>query len=122
MTYKLIFILGLLAQIEPFHSISYKILKYWFSLNNNESELPTNFNKDPGISKWIGILERLIIYTFIWKGAYEATSFIIAGKSILRFQSANEHKTSEYVLVGTLLSAALAILTGVAAQWIAAYL
>jgi hypothetical protein len=62
--------------------------------------------------KWIGIIERLMIFTFVLLGKYEAIGFLITAKSILRFRQDTETKQSEYVLVGTLLSYGLAIITG----------
>jgi hypothetical protein len=60
----------------------------------------------------IGIFERLIIFTFMLFSQYEAIGFLITGKSILRF-SDGQKKETEYVLVGTMISYALAILAGV---------
>ena len=62
--------------------------------------------------KWIGIIERLMIFTFVLLGKYEAIGFLITAKSILRFRQDTEIKQSEYVLVGTLLSYGLAIILG----------
>jgi hypothetical protein len=62
--------------------------------------------------KWIGIIERLMIFTFVLLGKYEAIGFLITAKSILRFRQDTETKQSEYVLVGTLLSYGLAIMVG----------
>jgi hypothetical protein len=62
--------------------------------------------------KWIGIIERLMIFTFVLLGKYEAIGFLITAKSILRFRQDTETKQSEYVLVGTLLSYSLAIMVG----------
>jgi hypothetical protein len=62
--------------------------------------------------KWIGIIERLMIFTFVLLGKYEAIGFLITAKSILRFRQDTETKQSEYVLVGTLLSYSLAIMIG----------
>lgn len=62
--------------------------------------------------KWIGIIERLMIFTFVLLGKYEAIGFLITAKSILRFRQDTEIKQSEYVLVGTLLSYGLAIIIG----------
>jgi hypothetical protein len=63
--------------------------------------------------KWIGIFERIIIITFVLLAQYPAIGFLITGKSIIRFANNDEHLRSEYVLVGTMMSYALAILTGV---------
>lgn len=59
----------------------------------------------------IGIFERLIIFTFVLLSQYEAIGFLITGKSILRFAD-GQKKETEYVLVGTMISYALAILAG----------
>lgn len=61
----------------------------------------------------IGIYERIIILTFVLLEQYEAIGFLIAGKSLLRFASRNQHKQSEYVLLGTMMSYALTIVFGV---------
>ena len=44
---------------------------------------------------------------------YEAIGFLITGKSIIRFAQKDENLKSEYVLVGTMMSYAIAIITGV---------
>lgn len=62
--------------------------------------------------KFIGILERLLIYVFILAGHLEAVGFLLAAKSIFRFgdlREANELKLTEYVLIGTLLSFGIAV-------------
>ena len=65
--------------------------------------------------KWIGICERVLILTFVLLGQYTAIGFLITAKSILRFseKEGNTQLKTEYVLVGTLLSFALAALIGV---------
>lgn len=63
--------------------------------------------------KLIGQFERLIILTFVLLNQYEAIGFLITGKSIIRFAEHDEKLRSEYVLVGTMMSYALAIITGV---------
>ena len=45
------------------------------------------------------------------KGQYEAIGLLVAAKSILRFKDTDTAKT-EYVLAGTFLSFAIAILCG----------
>lgn len=62
--------------------------------------------------KFIGILERLLIYIFIITQHFEAVGFLLAAKSIFRFgdlKEGNELKFTEYVLIGTLLSFGIAI-------------
>jgi Protein of unknown function (DUF3307) len=57
--------------------------------------------------KWIGMLERILIFCFVMLNQYEAIGFLTAAKSILRFKE-SEAKHSEYVLIGTLISVATA--------------
>jgi hypothetical protein len=56
--------------------------------------------------KFIGILERLMIYLFICTHHFEAVGFLLAAKSIFRFgdlREAHDLKLTEYVLIGTLV-------------------
>jgi hypothetical protein len=64
--------------------------------------------------KWIGIIERLIVFIFVLHSEYEAIGLLIAAKSLLRFNEKDrpEIKT-EYLLIGTLLSIGIAIFTGI---------
>jgi hypothetical protein len=55
----------------------------------------------------------MVILTLVLLGQYEAIGFLITGKSIIRFADTNPKLRSEYVLVGTMMSYALAILMGV---------
>lgn len=63
--------------------------------------------------KWIGIIERLIIFVLVLQGQYEAIGLLIAAKGVIRFADSDrtERKT-EYLLIGTLISFSLAIITG----------
>ena len=70
--------------------------------------------------KLIGIFERIIILTLVLLNQYEAIGFLITGKSIIRFADKNSDLKSEYVLVGTMMSYALAILIGVITKWLLA--
>jgi len=57
----------------------------------------------------IGTLERTLIFLLILIGQPGAIGFLVAAKSILRFEEAKKQKLAEYVLIGTLLSFTLAI-------------
>jgi hypothetical protein len=62
--------------------------------------------------KYIGILERLLIFTFIVTGHWEGVGFLLAAKSIFRFgdlKESKDRKLTEYILIGTLLSFGIAI-------------
>lgn len=54
---------------------------------------------------WIGNLERAIIFLFILVGEPAGIGFLIAAKSILRFDTIrNDSRAAEYVIIGTLAS------------------
>lgn len=74
-----------------------------------------------GAGKYIGILERLFVFTFVVLGTWSAIGFLITAKSVFRFGDLNEgknRKLTEYVLIGTLLSFGMAILLGLAFSYI----
>lgn len=58
---------------------------------------------------WIGLLERALGFVLILTGEFQALGFLIAAKSILRFQYARDRSHSEYVIIGTLASFSWAI-------------
>lgn len=66
-----------------------------------------------GAGKYIGMLERLLIFFFIVVGHWEGVGFLLAAKSIFRFgdlTKADDRKLTEYILIGTLLSFGFAML------------
>lgn len=61
----------------------------------------------------IGIIERLLIFFLVIIGKFEAIGLLIAAKSLLRFNEKDRPEVkTEYLLVGTLISVALATGTG----------
>lgn len=65
--------------------------------------------------RYIGIFERILVLTFILTGNFSAIGFLIAAKSVLRFNEKsgkNSRKQTEYVLIGTLMSFAISIVIG----------
>lgn len=69
--------------------------------------------KDAG--KYIGILERILVFIFIIANHWEAVGFLITAKSVFRFGDLKEskhRKLTEYILIGTLISFSIAILVG----------
>lgn len=64
---------------------------------------------------WIGMVERLLVLTFILTRHWEAIGFLLAAKSVFRFgdlRGKHDMQLTEYILIGTLISFGLAILTG----------
>ncbi|MFT6112741.1 MAG: hypothetical protein ACJA19_001402 [Bacteroidia bacterium] len=69
-----------------------------------------------GAGNYIGVLERLFVFTFVVLGHWSAIGFLIAAKSAFRFgdlSEAKNRKLTEYMLIGTLLSFGLALLFGI---------
>lgn len=69
---------------------------------------------------WIGFLERFLIFTFILTGQYTAIGFLIAAKSVLRFndKESSAQKKTEYVLIGTLMSFSASLALGLALDYL----
>jgi hypothetical protein len=66
--------------------------------------------------KYIGMLERLLVFVFIITDHWEAVGFLITAKSVFRFGDLKEskhRKLTEYILIGTLISFGIAIVTGI---------
>lgn len=73
--------------------------------------------------QWIGIMERILILTFIIVNQWEAVGFLLAAKSIFRFGDLKDNKEvylTEYILIGTLISFSIAIFTGIALNYFTA--
>lgn len=63
----------------------------------------------------IGVLERLLIVTFVLIGAEAAIGFVIAAKTLARFKQLDDRGFAEYYLLGTLASVGVALGTGLLA-------
>lgn len=109
-------ILGALALTTP-AAFLVKALMQKFPLPSSES---THGLENAGL--YIGVLERLLTFTFILTGHWEAVGFLIAAKSIFRFGDLREQKDirlTEYILIGTFLSFGLAIMCALLVQYFA---
>ncbi|MGA8038875.1 MAG: hypothetical protein WCA93_02090 [Acidimicrobiia bacterium] len=76
---------------------------------------PADLNR---AGRWIGALERLLIYVLVLMGSAAAAGLVVAAKSILRFPEISSKPATidtEYVLIGSLASWLLAfVAAGVA--------
>jgi len=60
--------------------------------------------------RYIGYLERVLLFIFVLGGHLAAAGLLIAAKSVLRFSKSGDSRSdSEYILAGTLLSYTLGI-------------
>lgn len=72
----------------------------------------------PGAGTWIGWLERSLVFFFVLLGQFNAIGFVMAAKSILRFEHARKPGLSEIVIIGTLASFAWAIGNALAVNYV----
>ncbi|MDT0602338.1 DUF3307 domain-containing protein [Thalassotalea castellviae] len=68
---------------------------------------------------WIGYFERCLAISFIFMGQFAGIGFLVATKTIFRFGDLTKNKDmklTEYMMLGTLLSYAIALFIGWNAQ------
>ena len=120
--YILLIITGIVFLTLPASIIIKHLLEPWKQKKQkpeNEEATRNSGYANPDEEKtsvYIGIVERILILIFILKGQWQAIGFLIAAKSVFRFKdikNESEIKMTEYILYGTLLSFAFAIITGV---------
>ncbi|PJI91517.1 uncharacterized protein DUF3307 [Yoonia maricola] len=69
----------------------------------------------PEAGRMIGLLERALIFLMVMAGQPGGIGFLIAAKSVLRFDTASkDQKAGEYVIIGTLASFGWALLVSFA--------
>lgn len=93
-----------------------KFTEPWRAKTNGE---PSRGLERAGL--WIGRLERILVLTAVLLNRFELIGFLIAAKSILRFgdiRARGSREQAEYILIGTMLSFAIAIALGIFASWI----
>ncbi|KFF01144.1 hypothetical protein IX39_11180 [Chryseobacterium formosense] len=107
-------IMGTLFLTTPASIFIKILLSSWTPVAEEEGSVQTESLSSAG--KYIGILERLLVFTFIVVDHWEGVGFMVAAKSVFRFSDlaqAKQRKLTEYVLIGTLLSFGIAVLTGI---------
>ncbi|WP_296705752.1 DUF3307 domain-containing protein [Algoriphagus sp.] len=112
--FQLIIIAYIIVTLPSGILIGYLTLSWQEQLSKNKKDESL---KDAG--KWIGIIERILILTFILLNQWQPIGFLLAAKSVFRFgdlKKAKEQKKTEYILIGTLLSFTLAIFIGLFTQ------
>jgi Protein of unknown function (DUF3307) len=68
------------------------------------------------VGEAIGVLERLLIVTFVITGSEAAVGFVIAAKTLARFKQLDDRGFAEYYLLGTLASVSVAIVSALIAR------
>ena len=64
----------------------------------------------------IGVIERLLIATFVLTGNQAAIGFVVAAKTLARFRQLDDRDFAEYYLLGTLASVGVALASALAAS------
>ncbi len=111
LTKILIMALGFYFVLYPasaFVDLSTRDWQIYIEKNHDDEGLPQ-------AGRTIGQLERLLALTFILFGQFTALGFLIGAKSIFRFGDLTkgmQHKKTEYILIGTLLSFSVVVIVG----------
>lgn len=66
--------------------------------------------------RFIGMVERTVMYALVLGGGLSAVGFVLAAKSIARYKELEDRAFAEYYLVGTLASTSIALCAGMAAD------
>ncbi len=112
----LIYATGIVFVTLPTSVIIRIMVAKWY-----EAARPPDDDTLQNAGSFIGMLERLFILLFVLIGRWEGVGFLIAAKSVFRFADIKgqpNRKLTEYFLIGTLLSIGLAILTGLAMNYL----
>jgi len=65
-----------------------------------------------GPGRLIGILERLLITTLVWRDQWSAVGLVLTAKSVARYKRLEEQEFAEAYLIGTMSSVAVAMASG----------
>lgn len=85
------------------------------SINKDSSTFDKKSTGLLSAGAWIGYIERCLAISFIFMGQFAGIGFLVATKTIFRFGDLTKNKDmklTEYMMLGTLLSYAIAIFVG----------
>lgn len=86
--------------------------------------ITNHFSSDgslPLAGQSIGMLERVLMLTFILLDQFAGLGFLIAAKSVFRFgdlSASKDKKLTEYVMLGTLLSVSVTLFVGLGVNYL----
>ncbi|KQN55655.1 hypothetical protein [Erwinia sp. Leaf53] len=86
--------------------------------NPPQTNVAQNFPSNQA-GKWIGYIERVMIFLFFILGQYSAIAAVMAIKTAFRFNDLkddNDSHRSEYIMIGTFISFFITLLTAVLVQ------
>lgn len=118
----LLYILGYIIVVGPVRFIIRLFVQHW----EEDIERTNDGLENAGIT--IGVLERVLVLTFVYISQFAAIGFLVAAKSILRLidkpsvedtnKTFSPRKHTEYVLIGTFLSFGSALAIGLLINWL----
>ncbi|MEA3265513.1 MAG: hypothetical protein U9P42_01030 [Candidatus Fermentibacteria bacterium] len=105
-----------LAAFSSSMFISTKIIKKWIVPLKKPTEEEEgegnkgnqNSEKSKKIGYWIGFFETIIVFSFVYVGAYGALAIIMGAKEYVRKEEIE--KNASYYLLGTLINVSIAVL------------
>jgi hypothetical protein len=118
-------VIAYIIVLKPTSIVIRTLLEQWSEIargntNNNQSEKITAIEEERkslvSAGKVIGMVERLLILTFVLLNQFSGVGFLLAAKSVFRFgdlKDKHDHKMTEYVMLGTLLSVTITIAVGI---------
>jgi hypothetical protein len=118
-------VIAYIIVLKPTAIVIRTLLEQWSEIargntNNNQSEKITAIEEERkslvSAGKVIGMVERLLILTFVLLNQFSGVGFLLAAKSVFRFgdlKDKHDHKMTEYVMLGTLLSVTITIAVGI---------
>ncbi|ALZ74367.1 DUF3307 domain-containing protein [Rheinheimera sp. F8] len=107
---SLILLLAYLLVLTPSSVLIGQLLRRW-----RPDLLSVPAQGLPAGGQYIGMLERVLILTFVLLDQFAVIGFILVGKALFRFADlsrAQDTKLTEYVLLGTFFSMVLSLLIG----------
>jgi len=108
-------LLGLIFVTFPLSVIIGLLTRKW----SDEIKTEKSGLKDAG--KWIGIIERVLVFLFVLLNQTGVIGFLLTAKSVFRFGDLTknqEQKKTEYIIIGTLLSFSTAVFIGLIVKFI----
>lgn len=107
---NLVIITGVIFLTLPSSVVIKHAISRWDPDPNDDS--PDSLDK---AGAYIGVIERLFVFTFVLSGQWNAVGFLMAAKSVFRFgdlKESHDRKLTEYMLIGTLMSVGIASIVG----------
>ena len=103
----IIYVLIYLVMLQPAAVTVKKMLAYISSQEHKDKDAETVAPYNAGYL--IGILERIIVAALVLENQLSAIGFVLAAKSLARFNQLNDKEFAEKYLVGSLTSIAISI-------------